>query len=87
MAQPARRREMVQFARLRRTRLPRQHKTAPPSCNVMTSAAEPKDNPIHVGDFVATNYLALGYGHDTQVVDMFGRPHFIVPGKPVQQHF
>jgi hypothetical protein len=50
-------------------------------------AAEPKDHPVHVGDFVATIYHALGYGHDTQVIDMFGRPHYIVPGKPVHPLF
>jgi hypothetical protein len=50
-------------------------------------AAEPKDNPVHVGEFVGTIYHALGYGHDTQVVDMFGRPHYIVAGQPVLQIF
>jgi hypothetical protein len=46
-------------------------------------AAEPKDAPVHVGDFVATIYHALGYGKDTQVIDALGRPHYIVPGRPV----
>jgi hypothetical protein len=46
-------------------------------------AGEPKDNPVHVGDFVATLYHALGYDEDTEVVDAFGRPHRIVAGRPV----
>lgn len=50
-------------------------------------AGEPKDRPVHVSDFVATIYHALGYGGDTQVVDMFGRPHFIVAGTPLRQLF
>jgi hypothetical protein len=40
-----------------------------------------------VSDFVATIYHALGYGRDTQVLDMLGRSHFIVAGKPVIQLF
>jgi hypothetical protein len=43
----------------------------------------PADNPVHVSDFVATIYHALGYGPDTRVTDPIGRPHFIVQGKPV----
>lgn len=50
-------------------------------------AAEPKDNAVHVSDFVAKIYHALGYGSETQVVDMFGRRHFIVDGTPLQQLF
>ena len=46
-------------------------------------AADPADNPVHVSDFVATIYHALGYGAETQVVDVLGRPHYIVAGKPV----
>ena len=46
-------------------------------------AAEPKDNPVPVADFVATIYHALGYDADTEVVDAFGRPHHIVAGRPV----
>ena len=50
-------------------------------------AGEPKDHPVHVSDFVATIYDALGYGSETQVVDMFGRRHFIVAGTPLRQLF
>jgi uncharacterized protein (DUF1501 family) len=50
-------------------------------------AAEPKDRPVPVGDFVATIYHALGYGPDTRVVDVLGRPHFIVPGTPLVELF
>jgi uncharacterized protein (DUF1501 family) len=50
-------------------------------------AADPKDDPVHVSDFVATIYHALGYGQDTQVVDVLGRPHYIVAGKPVLDLF
>ena len=46
-------------------------------------AAEPKDNPVHVGDFVATLYHALGYDGQTEVIDQFGRPLHIVAGRPV----
>jgi hypothetical protein len=45
--------------------------------------AEPKDNPVHVSDFVATIYHALGYDRNTRVIDYQGRPHFIVKGRPV----
>ena len=38
---------------------------------------------MHVGDFVATIYHALGYGPATQVVDLAGRPHFVMPGRPL----
>jgi hypothetical protein len=50
-------------------------------------AGELKDDPVHVSDFIATIYHALGYGHDTKVVDMLGRSHFIVVGKPVLELF
>jgi len=50
-------------------------------------AGDPKDNPVHVRDFVTTIYHALGIGPDTQVVDMLGRPHFIVPGTPLVKLF
>jgi len=50
-------------------------------------AGEPKDHPVHVSDFIATIYHALGYSGDTRVVDMFGRPHFIVAGTPLRQLF
>ncbi len=47
----------------------------------------PADNPVHVSDFVASMYHALGYGADTHVTDPTGRPHFIVQGKPVLEIF
>jgi uncharacterized protein (DUF1501 family) len=47
----------------------------------------PADNPVHVSDFVATIYRALGYGADTRVTDPTGRPHFVVQGKPVLDLF
>ena len=47
----------------------------------------PADNPVHVSDFVATIYHALGYGAETHVTDRFGRPHYIVQGKPVRELF
>ncbi|HLJ12323.1 MAG TPA: DUF1501 domain-containing protein [Planctomycetaceae bacterium] len=50
-------------------------------------AAEPKDSPVHVSDFVATIYHALGYDGDTEVVDAFGRRHRIVAGRPVLSLF
>lgn len=50
-------------------------------------AGEPKDHPVHVSDFVATIYHALGYGSETQVVDLFGRRHWIVAGNPLTRLF
>ena len=50
-------------------------------------AALPKDNPVHIKDFVATIYHALGYDQNTRVVDFTGRPHFIVHGQPVKSLF
>ena len=47
----------------------------------------PADRAIHVSDFVASIYHALGYGADTRVVDPTGRPHFIVQGRPVHELF
>ena len=44
---------------------------------------QPKDRPVHVSDFVATIYHALGYDRNTQVIDYQGRPHSIVKGHPV----
>jgi len=44
--------------------------------------AHPHDNPVHVSDFVATIYHALGYDHITRVVDFGERPHYIVQGRP-----
>jgi len=43
----------------------------------------PVDNPVHVSDYFATMYHALGYGPDTHVSDPTGRPHFVVQGKPI----
>jgi len=51
------------------------------------SGAFPSDNPLHVTDFFATIYHALGYGPETHVIDSSGRPHFVVHGKPVTQLF
>jgi hypothetical protein len=45
--------------------------------------ALPVDNPVHVTDFFATMYHALGHGPDTRVYDPVGRPHYIVQGRPV----
>jgi len=45
--------------------------------------ALPKDDPVHVSDFVATIYHALGYDRNTKVIDYTGRPHYIVRGHPV----
>jgi hypothetical protein len=50
-------------------------------------AAEPKDNPVPVADFVATIYHALGYDSETTVVDPFDRPHHILAGRPLLQLF
>ncbi len=47
----------------------------------------PADNPVHVSDFVATIYHALGYGAETRVTDPLGRPHHIMQGKPVRELF
>jgi hypothetical protein len=45
--------------------------------------ASPAADPVHVSDLVATIYHVLGYGSETRVVDMFGRPIDIIVGKPV----
>jgi Protein of unknown function (DUF1501) len=50
-------------------------------------AAEPKDDPVPVADFVATLYHALGYDRETQVVDPLGRSHYIVAGQPLRNLF
>jgi arylsulfatase A-like enzyme len=47
----------------------------------------PVDNPVHVSDFVATIYHALGYGPGASVTDPAGRPFFFVQGKPVAELF
>ena len=49
--------------------------------------ANPKDNPVHVSDFVATIYHALGYDRNTRVIDETGRLHYIVQGRPVMPLF
>jgi hypothetical protein len=46
-------------------------------------AGDPKDNPVHVSDFVGTIYHALGYDADTEVVDIAGRRQRVVGGRPV----
>lgn len=46
-------------------------------------AAEPRDNPVPVSDFVATIYHALGYDADTEVEDALGRPHHVLAGRPL----
>ncbi len=50
-------------------------------------AAHPKDKPVHVRDFVATIYHALGYDQSTTVVDPSGRRHPVVQGNPVAALF
>jgi hypothetical protein len=52
-----------------------------------TSAARPKDDPVHASDFVATIYHALGYDGTATVTDQFGRPHHVVQGRPVSGLF
>jgi len=50
-------------------------------------AGQPKDNPLHASDFVATIYHALGYDASTKVVDQLGRPQYVVKGQPVLAMF
>lgn len=45
---------------------------------------QPVDNPVHVRDFFATIYHALGFRHDAKVFDQVGRPHFFIEGNAVQ---
>lgn len=47
----------------------------------------PASHPVHVSDFVATIYHAMGFDADTRVTDPLGRPHYIVQGKPVLELF
>jgi len=47
----------------------------------------PADCPVHVSDFFATMYHALGYGPETHVSDPSGRPHHVMQGKPVLDLF
>lgn len=48
---------------------------------------EPVDNPVHVRDLFATIYHALGFTHDTKVLDPVGRPHFFIEGSVVDKLF
>lgn len=48
---------------------------------------EPQDNPVHVRDFFATIYHALGFDRDARVLDPAGRPHFFIEGQPVLKLF
>jgi hypothetical protein len=47
----------------------------------------PAHNPVHVSDFIATIYHALGFGSDTRVTDPIGRPHYVMQGRPVRELF
>jgi hypothetical protein len=47
----------------------------------------PADNAVHVSDFFATMYHALGYGPEAHVTEPTGRPFFFVQGKPVLDLF
>jgi hypothetical protein len=51
------------------------------------AGAEPAERPVHVTDFVATIYHALGYGPGTSVHDSGGRPRPVVLGRPVTALF
>lgn len=44
---------------------------------------DPKDKPIHVGDFAATLYDAFGLNPAQMVRDSLGRPHQLADGIPV----
>ena len=48
---------------------------------------DPKDNPVHVRDFYATIYHALGFDRGTRVLDPSGRPHYFIEGHPVMKLF
>lgn len=48
---------------------------------------QPVDDPVHVRDLFATIYHALGFSHDTKVLDPTGRPHFFIEGKVVEKLF
>ena len=43
----------------------------------------PADDPVHVTDFFATMYHALGFTPADAVQDVTGRPHHFVQGRPV----
>jgi hypothetical protein len=49
--------------------------------------AQPVDRPVHIRDFFATIYHALGFAHDTKVFDQLDRPHFFIEGNPVTDLF
>ncbi len=51
------------------------------------NGARPARDPVHVSDFVATLYHALGYGPETEVRDHQGRPRPIVQGRAVTELF
>jgi hypothetical protein len=44
-------------------------------------AAYPEESPVHPRDLIATIYHALGVPSDQTLPDIQGRPHFICPGK------
>jgi hypothetical protein len=48
---------------------------------------QPVDDPVHVRDLFATIYHALGFSHDTKVLDPTGRPHFFIEGNVVDKLF
>ncbi|MBA4188038.1 MAG: DUF1501 domain-containing protein [Planctomycetaceae bacterium] len=43
----------------------------------------PADDPVHVSDFFATMYQALGYTSASAVHDTSGRPHHFMQGRPL----
>lgn len=47
----------------------------------------PADDPVHVSDFFASIYQALGYTSADAVMDISGRPHHFVQGRPVARLF
>ena len=49
--------------------------------------AEPVEHRVHVRDFFATIYHALGFTPDTKVFDPLGRPHFFIEGSAVANLF
>lgn len=51
------------------------------------NAAEPASNPVHVSDFVATIYHALGVNAETFATDITGRPRTIIAGRPIKSLF
>ena len=51
------------------------------------NGAEPARDPVHVSDFIATVYHALGVPPGTFIHDMNGRPRPIMEGKPIKKLF